>query len=307
VGAISHRKWKVVAIYRQEKQIFANNTTMIKPNDRLIVIGNPMVLEEVYKRVNRRQGLFPEPFGKNLYLIINATQKKEEILSQIDEASLLRSKLSKTKLYIRLINIGDSKIIKELKALETEHIELKVSYKASLIFQDIDFDISQLDIGLFILESKLFTQSKYKNYLFSLKRPVYIVGDESLENINEAVIIMGNEIEMESLSTSVFDFSESLELKLSLCDYNPEGDFEENEKIVEHYETLSRLNSFEIKIDQKRVNPIRELLSHESILHIAPFSKNVKKFSLFSIFSTKLSSYFLSIKKHPQLLIPVES
>jgi len=306
VGAISHRKWRIVAIYRQEKQIFVNNATMIKPNDRLIVIGNPMVLEEVYKRVNRRQGLFPEPFGKNLYLIVDMGREKENIWSQINEAIFLSDKLVKTKLFIRLVNIDNVKIIKELREIETEQIELLVTYKALQIFQDIDFDISQHEIGLFILENKLFTETKYKNYLLTLKRPVYIFGNESLRNINEAVILMGNEIEMESLSTSVFDFSESLALKLSLCDYNPEGDFEESKKIVEHYETLSRLNSFKINIEQKRVNPIRELLSHESILHIAPFSNKVKNFSLFTLFSTKLSSYFLSIKKHPQLLIPVE-
>jgi len=307
VGTISHRKWKIVAIYRKEKQLFPNSATMLLPNDRLIVIGNSMVLEEVYKRVNRRQGVFPEPFGKNLYLIVNLEQSREKIYEQIEEAVFLSKQLPNTKLYIRLINVTDLDIIKELRELNSEDFEIFVSYNIYSIFQDIDFDISQFDIGLFVLERSQFLKSSFKKYLTALSRPIYIFGEKSLSDITKTLILMGSEVEMESLSTSVFDFSESLNLELSLCDYNPEGDFEESRKIVEHYETLSRLNSFKISIEKKRVNPIRELLKHEAVLHIAPLSKEIKSFSLLDIFSTKLSSYSMSIKKHPQLLIPVAS
>jgi len=125
--------------------------------------------------------------------------------------------------------------------------------------------------------------------------------------VKEAIIIMTNEAEMESLSTSVFDFSDSLGLELNLCDYNPEGDFEEKDKIVKHYESLSSIYNFKINIKQKRVNPIRELLTHESILQIAPLGDETKKFSFLNLFSTQFNNYLMSIKKHPQLLIPIES
>jgi len=307
VGAISHRKWRIVAIYRDEKQIFPNNATMILPNDRLIVIGNPIVLEGVYKRINKRQGVFPEPFGKNLYLILDLRSSKEDILLQINEAVFLSNQLSKTKLYIRLIYINSLDLIQELRVFENEHVSLLLSYKDKEVFQDIDYDISQLDIGLFLLDNTTFFQKNYKEYLYDLNRPIYLFGDKSLYNIKEAVILMGDEVEMESLSSSVFDFSENLGLSLSLCDYNPEGDFEENENIIEHYESLSKLYNFKIKIEQKSVNPIRELLQHEEVLHIAPFSKIVKDLSIIHFLSTEASHYFLSIKKHPQLLIPVDN
>ncbi len=306
VGAISHRKWKIVAIYRQDKQIFPTNSTMIQPNDRLIVIGNPLVLEEVYKRVNRRQGVFPEPFGKNLYLLVDMGQKREEILSQINEAIFLSNKLVKTKLFIRLINIIDIDNIKEIKSLQNENIEVFVTYNYNDIFQDIDFDISQYEIGLFILTQDIFMNSSYKEYIGSFKRPIYLFGEERLFNIHKAVLLMGEETEMESLSTSVFDISESLKLELNLCDYNPEGDFEETKKIINHYETLSRLYSFNINIEKKRANPIKELLAQDAVLHIAPYNKEVSSSSWLNFFSIRLSRHILSIKKHPLLLIPVE-
>ncbi len=307
VGAISHRKWRIVAVYRNEKQILPNPATMILPNDRLIVIGNPIVLEGVYKKINRRQGVFPEPFGRNLYLILDSESKKEDILLEINEAVFLSNQLAKTKLYIRLICINDFELLQELRIFENEHVSLLLSYKDEKIIQDIDYDISQLDIGLFLLNSKLFFKNNYKEYLYDLTRPIYLFGEKSLYNIKEAVILMGDEAQMESLSSSVFDFSENLGLSLSLFDYNPEGDFEENRNIIEHYESLSRLYNFKITIEQKRVNPIRELLKHEKVLHIAPFSKNIRDTSFISFLSTEVSHYFLSIRKHPQLLIPVDN
>ena len=117
---------------------------------------------------------------------------------------------------------------------------------------------------------------------------------------------MGERQEMEALSTSALDFSESLGLSLSLCDYNPEGDFDEHADVIEHYETLSRLYNFKITIEQKRVNPIKELLKHEAILHIAPFVEGNGGNFVTNLFSTKVSHYFRSIKKHPQLLIPID-
>jgi hypothetical protein len=307
VGAISHRKWRIVAVYRHEKQILPNPATMILPNDRLIVMGNPIVLEGVYKKINMRQGVFPEPFGRNLYLILDSNFEKEDILLQINEAIFLSNQLAKTKLYIRLTRINDLALVQELRVFENEYVSLLLSYVDDKILQNIDYDISQLDIGLFLLDNRLFFKKNYKEYLYDLTCPIYLFGEKSLYNIKEAVILMSDEAEMESLSSSVFDFSENLGLSLSLCDYNPEGDFDENRNIIEHYESLSRLYNFKITIEQKRVNPVRELLKHDEVLHIAPFSKNIRDTSFISFLSTEVSHYFLSIRKHPQLLIPVDN
>ncbi len=307
IGSIAHRKWRVVAIYRDEKQILPNSTTMILPNDRLIVMGNSIVLESLYNKINRRQGIFPEPFGRNLYLILDNDSKKEDILLQMNEAVFLSNQLSQTKLYVRLIDISDFDLIKELRIFENEHVSLSLSYRDKEVFHDIDYDISQFDIGLFLVDNRLFFKKNYKKYLYELTRPIYIFGDTSLYNIRDSLVLLDNRLEMEALSSSVFDFSEALGVSLSLCDYNPEGDFEDNRNVIEHYESLSRLYNFRITIEQKRVNPIRELLKHEKILHIAPFSKKIRDTSLVGFLSMELSHYFLSIKKHPQLLIPVDN
>ncbi len=78
VGSLTNKMWRIVAIYRDGKQIFPTPATMLRPNDKLIIIGNSIVLEEIYKRITQRKGLFPEPFGRNLYLILNIDRDRED-------------------------------------------------------------------------------------------------------------------------------------------------------------------------------------------------------------------------------------
>ncbi|MCH9739930.1 MAG: hypothetical protein K0U38_03695 [Epsilonproteobacteria bacterium] len=306
VGSVSHRKWRIVAIYRNEKQILPTNATMLKPNDILVIMGNPMVLEELYKRITKRKGLFPEPFGKNLYLLIDMNESREDILLQVNEAIFLSNQFVSSKLYIRLTHVNFSSVIKELKKLESRDIQILMNYDESELYNTIDYDTTHYDIGLFLLDHKLFNRSKFQQKLYNLRRSVYIFGESSLYNVTEAMLLMGEDSDMESLSSSVFDLSETLGLKLNLCHYNPEGDFAENRNVIEHYESLSNLYDFKINIKEKKSNPIRELKSEDEILHVAPFKKSVMKTPFANFFSTNVSRYFLSVKKHPQLLIPIE-
>jgi len=305
VGSVSHRKWRIVIIYRNEKQILPNSATMIKPNDRLIIAGNPTLLEEVYSSITERKRLFPEPFGKNLYLLIDLKQDRENIDIMLKEAIYLKEHFVDSQLFIRILNIKEADILDELKKNESNTVHILDKYESSEIFNTIEYDTTECDIGLFLIDDKLF-RKQMQERLYLLKRPVYIFGESSIYNIDKAIILMGDEVDMETLSSSVFDICETLNLKLSLCNYDPEGDFGEKKNIIEHYETLSNLHNFKIEIIEKRANPIRELREKSNILHIAPFDKSVMNSPLANFFSLNFSRYFLGIKKHPKLLIPIE-
>jgi len=306
VGSVSHRKWKIILIYRNEKQIFPNNATMIKPNDRLVIAGNPTVLEEVYKTIKQKKKLFPEPFGKNLYLILDMYQDKEDILIELNESIFINNQFSNSQLYIRLLHMKNSNILDEIKQKESENVKiLEDISKSSELLNTIEYDMMNHDIGLFLTDEKIFRKSLQKR-LYLLKKPIYIFGETSLYNISKAVVLITDESEMESISSSVFDVCETLNLKLSLCNYDPEGDFSEKKNIIEHYETLANLHNFKIEIKEKRANPIRELREQSEVLHIVPFDKSVMNRPIANFFSQKFSRYFLGIKKHPKLLIPIE-
>ena len=87
--------------------------------------------------------------------------------------------------------------------------------------------------------------------------------------------------------------------------FDPEADFSNTQKIIEHYETLSQIFNHDINVIQKTANPIRELRGMENVLQIVPFTHDMKKTSIFKILSTKIEDYLLSIEKHPKILVPV--
>jgi len=304
VGSILQRKWKISAIYRNEKQILPTPATMIRPNDRLLILGKPLVLNGVYKTINKRMGLFPEPYGKNIYLLLDFRYDKKKALRYIEESIYLLKKLDQKLLYVRILYPNDFVLIDKLKTYESENIIISVSYEESDVRQLIEYDIHQHDIGLIINSIQAFESDSLKDVLYVLRKLVYLFGDKLLYNVKKSVVIMTGDEKMESISATAFDISESLNLPLMLGDFDPEGDFESKKMIVEHYETLTHIFNMKIDIEQKVANPIRELSNMQNILQIAPFEKKLNTDSFIKFISTRVQDFLLITSKHPKLLVP---
>jgi len=304
VGSILQRKWKIAAVYRDEKQIIPNNATMIRPNDTLLVLGKPIVLDGVYKTINKRIGLFPEPFGKDLYLIIDFRYDKENVLLYLKESIYLLDKLEDKSLFIRIIYPNDFALIDEIKTYGRENINISVCYDEKDIAALVEYDIQEHDIGLVINSLNTFEAEGLREILYSLKKVVYLFGDQLLYNIKECIILMDEKEKMESVSSTAFDISESLNLELTLADFDPQGEFESRKTTIEHYETISHIFNMDIKIEQKVANPVRELLAMKDILQIAPFEKEFNTNTILRFVSSKVQDFLLTTKKHPKLLVP---
>jgi len=304
VGSILQRKWKIAAIYRDEKQIIPTNATMIRPNDTLLIMGKPLVLDGVYKTINKRIGLFPEPFGKDLYLILDFRYDQEYARIYLKESLYLLEKLEDKNLVIRILYPNNFSLIEELKSYETDNITILICYDENDITSLVEFDIQEQDIGLILNSIASFEADNLKDTLFDLRKVVYLFGDKLLYNVKECIILMDENEKMESISSTAFDVSESLDLELTLADFDPEGDFESKKIIKEHYETLSHIFNREINIEQKIANPIRELAARDDVLQIAPFEKVLRKDNLLNFVSTKVQDFLLTTRRHPKLLVP---
>jgi hypothetical protein len=191
-----------------------------------------------------------------------------------------------------------------MKALESERVTLSICYEEDDIKTLIEYDIHQYDIGLVLNSIETFEAEDLKETLYDLKKLVYLFGDNLLYNIKECVILMSENEKMESISSTAFDISESLSLKLTLGDFDPEGDFESKKMIIEHYETLTHIFNMEINIEQKVANPIREISNMNDILQIAPFEKELNTDNFLKLISTRVEDFLLTIKRHPKLLVP---
>jgi hypothetical protein len=277
---------------------------MIRPNDTLLIMGQPIVLNGVYKTINKRIGLFPEPFGKNIYLILDLRYDKKDALLCLKQSIYLIETLEDKALYVRILYPNDFELIEELKTLESERVNIFTSYDNANVEFLIKKDIHEYDVGLVMNSIPTFEAEHLKEILYDLKKLVFLFGDSLLYNIKNSVVLMSENEKMESISSTAFDISETLGLGLTLGDFNPEGDFESKKLIIEHYETLAQIFNMEVNIEQRVANPIREISNMEDILQVAPFEKDLNSDSIRKFISNKIQDFLLITKKHPKLLVP---
>ena len=306
IGSIRQNKWKIAALYRDAKQILPTPATMIRPNDTLLILGKPIVLDGVYRTINRRVGLFPEPFGKNVYLILDFRYDRKNALRYLKESIYMIKKLEEKSLFVRILYPNNFELIDELKTFESMQVSISVSYKNEALKEVIEHDIFGQNVGLVVNSIKTFEAEDIKETLYGLKKLVYLFGDEHLYDIHKCVVLMSENEKMESISSTAFDISDMLGLKLTLGDFDPEGDFESKKMIIEHYETLTHIFNIEMKIEQKIANPIRELSNMKFILQVAPFEKHLNTDSFRKLFSSKIQDFLLTTTRHPKLLVPFD-
>ena len=306
IGSIVQRKWKIAAIYRNKKQILPTSATMIYPNDTLLVLGKPIVLDGVYKSINKKIGLFPEPFGKDLYLLLDFDKDRDRAIIYLQESIYLADRLENKKLFVRIINPSNFNLMEAVKEEEKENVSIHICYDIKGIEELIEYDIQNFDIGLVLNSIDTFDGVGMMDRLYQLKKLIYIFGDKSLYDITQSIVLVTNESEMESISSTAIDFSESLDIELHLCNFDPEGDFDNKKMIIEHYESLSQIFNYKVYTEQDTANPIRMIESMDHIVQIAPFTKESKRRSILNLISTKVQDYLLTIGKHPKILVPVE-
>ncbi|MFC2073499.1 COG3400 family protein [Campylobacterota bacterium] len=306
IGSILQHNWKISALYRHEKLILPTYATMIRPNDTLIIIGKPIVLDGVYRTINKRIGLFPEPFGKDIYLILDFRHDQKDALLYLKESIYLIEKLEDKALFVRILYPNNFTLIDELKTLESENVTISICYENQNLKALVGNDIHEHNIGLIMNSIPTFEADDLKETLYNLKKLVFLFGDKLLYNIRKSIVLMDENEKMESISSTAFDISETLGLALTLADFDPEGDFESKKMIVEHYETLAQIFNMEMNIEQKVANPIRELSNMEDVLQIAPFEKHLNTDSLRKLISSKIQDFLLTTNRHPKLLVPFE-
>jgi hypothetical protein len=312
IGSILQHNWTIAALYRDRKQILPTNSTMIRPDDTLLILGKPIVLDGVYKTINRRLGLFPEPFGKDIYLILDLRHDSKNALLYLKESIYLVEKLEGKTLFVRVLYPNDFAFINELRAHESTKVTLSVCYKNEDLKSLVEQDIHRHNIGLVMNSIPTFEADDLKETLYNLKKVVFLFGEKLLYNIKSAVVLMSENEKMESISSLAFDISDGLGLWMTLGDFDPEGDFdlkgdfESKRMIVEHYETLADIFNIELRLEQRVSNPIRELSKMEGVLQIAPFEKRLNTYSLRKLISSKIQDFLLTTHRHPKLLVPFE-
>ena len=288
---------RVAALYRNNELKKINENTIILPNDKIILTGKPSVLKELYNQIRKNIGSFPQPYGSNIYLLLDSTMDQKETSELLKSALFLHRKLKNKKMIIRIINPGiNTKIYKLYKF---SNIDIYTDYFENSYIKMLQKDMQNLNIGLIIVNNKIFY--KYKKEIFNTKKPIFKKGYESIKKCNNLTLIL-HEKNIKKIASSVFDLSYQLELTLRFLNADPEN---QHSEIVEYLKHLAKLFNFSnVQFTSTKENPIIKLKNEENICLIEAIEKPpVSK--LREIIMPKIEFSYILLDKHNQFLIPI--
>ena len=303
LASIEQDKWRIAAVYRTNTLLLPRPTLMLLPNDLLVIIGDPKVLQSVFKSVKRELGQFPSPFGSSIYCLVDMlSMNEQEIDELVNDALLLHSKLNSKKLHVKIINPTYSKAFEKIKSYHNHHINVMIDYFENNPRKALKEDTESYDIGLIVVQNSFFHNNR--KTLFNTKLPVFKIGKYGFGSLNEAVVLSNDAEEIEKESSVIFDVAKQLSLEIKLYTYNPE-ETKQNTNLIEHFESLSKLFGREINVVQSEKNPLLKLKNKNSILQFLPFNRKIIESNFFSIFSTDMEKLHFKLANSYQLFIPV--
>lgn len=306
IGVIEQKEWRIVAIYRNRKLIMPNRRRMIQPNDLLLLIGEPAVLKSVYRAIKRELGQFPEPFGSNIYLYLDMSILNLNSVEKLIKRSIYVLKKFGHTLIIKIVNPTNFEVIWKIKEYRDENVIIDINYDNENLKASFFKDIKFYHVGLIIVSNELFENYNMRKTLYESQIPVLKLTKKELSSVKDASIILGDNRDLEKISSIIFDISEQMSLNIELYNYLSEHQ-EAKEQVIEHYYNLATIFSKSIKIIKESKNPIKKLQKKEDFIQILPFTKKLTKRKLLSLFSTDSDRLYYKLEDNHQIFIPVQT
>ena len=293
---INNEKVRVVAIYRNNEFKLINKNSLILPNDKLLLIGEPKELKDLFYKIKKNIGSFPQPFGQNIYLLIDMKNMcKKEIYLLLKAALFLYRKLKNKKLIIKIINPSIYKQIRRLYRFE--NIEIFTDYFETSYSKALQNDIKKYNIGLIITNNSFFYN--YSSLFYKIKIPIFKKGDIYIKKCKNIKVLLQEEVK--SIINIIFDIAFQVSKPLTFLEADPEKKYTD---LVDDIINFSKLFNFKnVSIKETQDNPIFELRKRENSCIIVPFSKPpIPK--IFQILNPKMEYNYLLLDKLNQFLIP---
>lgn len=309
IGSIEQKEWKIFGLYRNQRLIPVNKNLILKPNDIILIIGEPRVVMQVYTAISKTQGQFPMPFGENIYLYLDLyILEEEELKILLRETRFLNKRLKNKNLYIKITRpttVDAMRLIKD-EFKKADNVDIEVDYYNKGFKNIINLDLKRYHIGMMVVSKELLKLKEVNKRLLELRVPIFKVGNNPEGKTKEIVILLNDTKSYEQISPTIFDISSQLKVKTKIFDLDPIGEDEKNSNILEHFENLSKIFNHNIEITSANRNPIRELKRQKNILQLMPLKEEMfKKRRLKPFFYTNSDMLAFDMSDFNQLLIPV--
>lgn len=301
INAISQEYYKIALIYRNNKIILAKQDTQILPNDELILVGDPNILNLMFSRIKGQVGQFPSPYGDSICTIIDM-KNDTNIDNLINTALLLHAKSNSIKLNFYIINPTINKFLTKLKKLKIETINVYIKYEDIGVNEIIDEFCSNCS-GLFIVSKNIF--KKYSKKLYDSSMPILKVGKKDFANINTIASVSSGSLRVENLTSILLDIGIILKIDAKLMYFDNANPI--NDDLIEHIDTQSKFFGKNLElVEFKSTNPIFTIKNDLSIMQCLGFEKHLLNTNTLKYFSNDFSKLYEILDDNFQLFIPVE-
>ncbi|HEC1753091.1 potassium transporter TrkA [Campylobacter sp. RKI_CA19_01128] len=303
ISSISQKRFKIVMVYRNNEFILARPGLILMPNDSILIVGDPKVLQSVFTNVKTSLGRFPSPFGDNILCIIDMKKMSEFAIEKLIFASLLlHVRINSKKLYFKVINPTLTPMYYKLKALHKNSTEVIFDFESTNV-KNIKPFVENTSIGLLVVEDYLF--EKEKSFLFTLKIPVLKAGKGDFADLKSSVVLSSNFEDVEGIASIMLDLNKQIQLGLALYYYDLKLNKAEIFEYHQYFESLSKLHDEKLLlIEEKEHNPINKFSYKQNVLHFVPFNEKILGSNFNKILKTDLNTIYYKMSKNYQLFIP---
>lgn len=304
ISNIEQKSWKIAAVYRNNQLVLPKPSLMIRPNDILLLIGQPSILKDVYKAIKIEQGQFPAPYGKNILHIVDMRHTPyEETLKEIQHTIHIGRLLKNKFTFIKVINADNFGIVDYARNLTEPGVYIDIVYGDYSIKKDIAEDIKKYNVGLVVVNRMIFKKKQNRRVLFDIKKPVLKLGEKSIVEIDKSAVLLSENKNIENISSAVFDISTQLSLIMNLYNIDPEE--KDKSHIIEHFENLAEIYSKDLELHESTNNPLRQMQYEENFLQFVPFEEYVVNASYMDIFFPNIDKLYHFLDEYNQIFIPV--
>lgn len=305
IGVIEQKEWRIVAIYRNRKLIMPNRRRMIQPNDLLVLVGEPAVLKSVYKAIKRELGQFPEPFGSNIYIYLDMDLIKSKHIPKLIERAIFAHEKFGYTLIIKIVNPNDIETIWRVKEYRSDKVIIDINYDSKGLRESFFNDIKNYHVGLVVVSNEVFKNHEMRTMFYEAHVPVLKIAEKQLSTVKDASIILGDNRDLEKISSTIFDISQKMSLNIELYNYMNEPQ-DAKEMVIEHYYNLSTIFSKTIKVLKESENPIKKLKHKDDFIQILPFNKKLTLKTIYSLLSTDSERLYHKLGNNHQIFIPIQ-
>jgi hypothetical protein len=296
------QRWKnikIAVIYRENKFIIPKKHTLILPNDKLLLIGEPERLKDFFIESKQNLGAFPAPYGQNIYLLIDMKLDKKTISNLLKSAIFLHRNLKHKKLIIKIIN--PTLKLQIYKLFKFKNIDIYADYFSDDYISILTHDIEKHNVGLIVTNNYYFY--KYKKTFFDIKTPIFKQGEESIKKCNEFIVLLQQKM-LDRIAPALFDLSFQLHLGINFLE--PTNETKDVDELKEYLKKFAHVYKFKnITFTKTQKNPIIKLQKRDNICLIEPFVKPpVSK--ILQIIHPKIENAYIMLDKFNQFLIPIK-